>query len=179
MAHGAGVGEAEPFVQRDARAVRRIDAADHDVMVLLASGVNQPLHERHADAFAALVAVHIDRVLHRVLVGGPGAEGAVAGKAEELAAVDGSDHGESAGLLRVEPADHGLRRARLVVVERRRADDCIVENLEDRQRVRIVRARDELHQAACRRFRSARSSRICASTRAGSRSMPGTRRRVQ
>jgi hypothetical protein len=80
-------------------------------------------------------------MLDRVLVGGIGAKTAPAAKAQQPALrILDADDGKSSCTFGLEPADHVLCRARLVVVERRGVDDGIVENVQNRSGVAFVRA---------------------------------------
>lgn len=78
--------KAEAFMQRDAAAVGRIDGSDERMhLVALARGVDECIHQQLAEALAAMVHVHIDRMLDRVLVGRISAKRAPARKAQQLA----------------------------------------------------------------------------------------------
>src|SRR5260221_4087073 len=84
-------------------------------------------------------------MLNRVLICGPRAERAVACEAEQRLTVHRADDGKAPRILCLEPSGHGLRRPRLVVVERGRVDDRFVQDLEDRDCVHVVRTDSELH----------------------------------
>jgi hypothetical protein len=97
-------------------------------------------------ALAAMVAVHVQRMLDAVLERRPGAERAVAGETEQAAVrVLDPDHRKAAGALGREPADHAFRRARPVVVERGGMGDGLVEDLQDRAGMALFGAFDEVH----------------------------------
>src|SRR5438552_18129230 len=59
---GPGMAEAEPLMQRDAAAVGGIDAAHHHVHLPLPRLGDQRMHQRAAEAVAAMVLVHVDRM---------------------------------------------------------------------------------------------------------------------
>ena len=117
------------------------------MVLLLARRVDQLVHERGADSLAAMLAVHVDGMLDRVLVGRPRAECAVAGEPYQQIIGNSADHREASRVLRLEPADHALRRARLVVIERGRVGDRFVQDVEDRCRVLVVSARYDSRHA--------------------------------
>src|SRR5690349_18561245 len=140
------MGEAQAFMQLDARGVRRVDAADHDVVVLLRGRRHQGFEQCASVAPAPETRLYIYGVFDRVLVSGPRAERAVAAETHERAcSVFDADDGVTAFVLRFEPAHHGLGRPGLVVVQRRRVRDRFVEDVEYRCRVALGVAADEFH----------------------------------
>src|SRR5207244_8941819 len=104
LADGAGMNKAELFVEPHARAIGSVDAADDRVVLLLARCGDQLLQQRRADTLAAMLAVHVDRVLDRVLVRRPGAEAAITGESDQLVIGNGADDREAPALLALEPA---------------------------------------------------------------------------
>ncbi|KAG1531138.1 hypothetical protein G6F50_016872 [Rhizopus delemar] len=136
--------EAPLLVQPDAAIVRRVDAANQHVHLIDARTLDQHAHHGLAQAHAAEPPGDVDRMLHRILECGPRAKRAVAGKRHQLARrVLDPHHGKAALLLGLEPALHRLARPRLVVVERRRVDDGVVEDGQYLVRMAFMRAVDK------------------------------------
>ena len=66
---GAGIFEAELFMQTDAAFVGGINACNHRGIAFFLSRCEQLFHELSCDAAAAIVRMHIDGVLDGIFVG--------------------------------------------------------------------------------------------------------------
>ncbi len=64
-------------MQADAGFVGGVDAGYNGVITLRAGRFDQGLHQESCNALTPLVLGDIDRILHRILIGGPGTEGAI------------------------------------------------------------------------------------------------------
>jgi len=129
---GAGVSETEFLVESDAAVVFGVNDTDEGVVILFGGAGDEAVHQLLSDVAAAMRVVDVNGVFDGVFVSRPGAEGAVAGEAEEQAIVsDRADDGESAFALGLEPRAHVVQRARLVIVKRGGVDDGVVEDIED------------------------------------------------
>ena|SRR5437763_139135 len=56
--------EPQLFVQRNTGGIGDVYATDHDVILLLGCGGNEPLHERKTKALAAMIFVYVNRMLN-------------------------------------------------------------------------------------------------------------------
>ena len=140
------MGEAQSLMQPDAHGIAGVDHAHQHVLALVLRGADQGLHELRPQPLAPMRRVHIHRMLDRVLVGRPGAEGAVGGKTHQLARVRfHPDDRKAPGALGLEPARHLRAGARLVVIQGRRMHDGLVEDGEDGLAVLFVGAVNPLH----------------------------------
>src|SRR5262245_12076684 len=158
MAHDTTRSESQAFVQPDAYGIRCIDAADEHVVILRLRRGDDRGEQRAPGPLAAEASIDIERMLDGVLVRGPRAERTVAAETHELARIVlEADDGISAAGLGLEPRGHRFRRARLVVVQRRRIGDGLVEDREDGRGVEMRLAVDEFHF-----FRMAQLSRYFA-----------------
>lgn len=110
--------------------------------------LNEFLHQNAAQPFATVIFVNVDRVLDRVFVGWPSPERAVAGKAKKLVVwTFKADYGKLVRLLGFEPWDHRIRTAGLVVEQRGRSENCIVEDVENLRCVPVMGAKSDIHDA--------------------------------
>src|SRR4051812_16005996 len=96
----------------------------------------QRLHELAADAAAAPIGAHVDRVLDGVAVAGPAAEIPKARKAEHLGAVCRHQHWIVLALARREPRRALAHAHRIVAKDRRRGGDHVVVDREDARKIR-------------------------------------------
>src|SRR5688572_27176751 len=104
--------EAESCVQSDADGVLCIDAADQGVVLLLPGPLDDRRQQGLSDAATAAILVHVDGVLHGVLVRRPRSERPIRGKAEQTALlVNRTDDWITTLLLRIEPGVHHGGRA--------------------------------------------------------------------
>lgn len=116
------------------------------MILLLDCGGNELAHKSEADTRATVVLMDVNRVLNGVLVGRPSAKGAVAGKAKELVGfVDGADNWKPPGGFGFEPRLHTLRSTGVIVVQRGRVGDGLIEYVEDCRGVFIMGAGYEAH----------------------------------
>jgi len=126
--------------------IRRIDAADQHVHAVRTRAIDEFLQQDPPVTVPAMRVVDVDRVLHRVLVSRPRAERAVAREAEQFAFAGlEADDRMAARALGAEPGGHAVERARPVVVQRGGVHDRFVQDVEDRTRVALDGAGDQVH----------------------------------
>lgn len=160
--------ETVSFMQGYAGGVICIDGAHDSVLARDLGSLHNFGEQVLAQPLTAVIRVNVNRMLNRVLVGGVSPEGAKAGEAKKFpVGVLHTDDGKTTGSFGGEPGHHRFASARLVVVEGRRSDDGMVQDVENGGAMSLETA---LHQLSlfrhvtslicCRGFTSGASSRI-------------------
>jgi hypothetical protein len=127
--------EAELLVQAQRRRILGVDAGDDRVHALRARPLEELLDQAATDASPPRRRGHIDRVLDRQPVSGPGSEGAVAGEGQDGAVLTRHDHGMPLRAATVEHLPLARERHRPFAEHGRRGRDHVVVDGDDPRQI--------------------------------------------
>ena len=133
-------------MQRNTGDITGINAANQRMYLALFGFCDQRIEQNFTQTLPTMLWMNINRVFHRIFIGGPGAESAIAGKTKQLTLLVFQANDRKVSLIfGGKPGPHALYRSDFIVVKGGRIEDGIIKDFKYSLGMLLFSAGDQVH----------------------------------